>query len=473
MLLATVGGLILGYPVALVLSGVALASAAVGHFVGVFDFSYIYALPARIFGIMENPLLVAVPLFVFMGVMLQRTRIAEELLEEMAALFCRLKSGLGLSVIAVGTLLAASTGIVGATVVTMGLISLPVMLRAKYKPEIACGVICASGTLGQIIPPSIVLILLGDQISSAYQNIQMQQGNFLPKSVSIADLFMGALVPGLLLVLAYSVWLVLYARLKPDCMGVESTNSKSGTSKHAVLFTLLPPLLLVMLVLGSILTGIATATESAAVGALGALILAAIRQRLSRDVLFHTAGETTHITAMIFTLLIGAAFFTVVFRGLGGDDMVHRFLSDLPGGMYGALFFVMLMVFLLGFLLDFIEIIFVVVPTVAPILMLMGADPIWLAVLLALNLQTSFLTPPFGFALFYLRGVAPKEVCTRTIYRGVIPFILIQLSILLCLIAYPQIATWLPDTLSAHSSMALEAPNDAWQPSDNSYSVDF
>lgn len=461
-------GLLSGYPVALVLAGASLLTAFIGSGLGAFDLSYISAFPNRIWGIMTNDLLIAVPLFVFMGVMLEKARIAEELLETMAGLFGGLRAGLGISVILVGALMAASTGIVGATVVTMGLISLPVMLKTKYDAKIATGAICASGTLGQIIPPSIVLILLGDQISSAHQAAQMKIGNFSASPVSIADLFMGAIIPGFCLVALYIVWLLVYSFIKPE--NVPAMKKHKHYSTFQVAKVLFPPLILILVVLGSILAGIATATESAAVGAIGSMLLAFTHGKLSRDNMLATMRETTRVTSMVFTILIGAAMFTLVFRGLSGEDMVHDFLSDLPGGLFGAMLVTMLIMFLLGFFLDFIEIIFVVVPIVAPVLLLMGADPVWLAIMIAINLQTSFLTPPFGFALFYLRGVAPKSVKTLDIYKGVIPFVAIQIITLVILSLAPRMATYLPEKVygSKHTNEIFDSDFQ-----EETYTVDF
>ena len=442
--------LLSGYPVAFVLAGTALAFAAVGSLFGAFDGAFLEALPNRLFGIMLNTSLIAVPLFVFMGVMLERSRIAENLLDTMATLFGSLRGGVGISVIIVGTLLAASTGIVGATVVTMGLLSLPTMLKRGYDPQIACGAICASGTLGQIIPPSIILILLADVLSSAYQQSQLSMGIFSPETLTVDDLFVGALIPGLLLVVLYIIYLGLVAWLKPNAMPAIPQQDRLPLQKLwlAVLRELVPPLFLIVLVLGSIIGGIATPTEAAAVGALGATALAFSRRRFNLAVLREVMQSTTRVTSMVFMILIGAAIFSLVFRGFGGDDLVHELLSTLPGGKYTALFIVMLAMFLLGFVLDFIEIIFVVVPIVGPILLAMGIDPIWLGILMAVNLQTSFLTPPFGFALFYLRGVAPPQITTMHIYKGVVPFILIQLLALGLIVMWPELATWLPGLLA-------------------------
>lgn len=449
MLVFLMLGLVSGFPVAFVLAGTSLIFACIGSMLGHFDMSYISALPNRIYGIMNNDLLVAVPLFVFMGVMLERAKIAEELLEGMSLAFGKMRSGLGISVILVGALLAASTGIVGATVVTMGLISLPTMLKSGYNARVSTGTICAAGTLGQIIPPSIVLILLGDQISSAHQITQMKLGNLSPEPVSVADLFVGALVPGLLLVVLYIIWLIIYSKLWPNSVPPSRTRKKITLSQ--LFKSLMPPLLLIVIVLGSILTGIATATESAAVGAAGAMILSFFRKQFTKENLTEVVQSTTKISSMVFTILIGATLFTLVFRGFGGDDIVHELLGSLPGGIFTAMFVTMLAMFLLGFFLDFIEIVFVVVPIVAPILLKMGADPIWLAIMIAVNLQTSFLTPPFGFALFYLRGVAPKSVLSSDIYKGIIPFVIIQLLMLCILAGFPALATKLPELVYGNS----------------------
>jgi len=437
--------LMAGYPVALTLAGTALLFAFAGELLGFFDITFLQALPSRLYGIMTNTTLIAVPLFVFMGIMLERSRVAENLLDTMAELFGRLRGGLGYSVALVGMLLAASTGIVGATVVTMGLLSLPTMLRRDYDPRIATGIICASGTLGQIIPPSIVLVLLGDVLSSAYQQAQLDMGIFSPETVSVGDLFTGALVPGVLLVLLYIVYIAVVAWLRPSTMPAIRREADSSGLVTRVLRGLLPPVLLIVAVLGSILTGRATPTEAAAVGAAGAILLAAVRGQCRLHVLREVMEGTTRVTSMVFLILVGASVFSLVFRGLGGDEIVASLLNDLPGGRIGAMIAVMLLMFLLGFVLDFIEITFVVVPIVGPVLLAMGFDPVWLGIMIALNLQTSFLTPPFGFALFYLRGVAPAAIRTADIYRGVTPFIGLQLLLILVLAAWPALATWLPD----------------------------
>ncbi|GEN22734.1 TRAP transporter large permease [Halomonas cupida] len=448
--------LMFGYPVALSLAGTALAFAGLGYgleSIGIdanFDGSYLNAFPNRLYGIMSNTTLLAVPLFVLMGVLLEKSRVAETLLDAMALLFGSLRGGLGISVTLVGMMLAASTGIVGATVVTMGLMSLPTMLKRGYSPSLATGTICATGTLGQIIPPSIALVLLGDVLSSAYQQAQLEMGIFSPKTVSVGDLFMGALVPGLLLVAVYILYVGLVALFKPEVAPAVNRRELMEEMGHSsglgllLLKGLVPPIILIIAVLGSILGGFATPTEASAVGAFGALVLAIAYRRLDMATLKDVLRSTTHVTTMVFLILIGAALFSLVFRAYGGEELVTHLFEGMPGGVIGATIIVMLVIFLLGFILDFIEITFVVVPIVGPILLAMGLDPIWLGIMIAINLQTSFLTPPFGFALFYLRGVAPDSVPTSAIYRGVIPFIVLQLGMLLALSFFPQLATWLP-----------------------------
>ena len=508
--------LVAGYPVAFSLAGTALIFAVLGMMFGVFDISYLIPFPQRVFGAVSNTTLIAIPMFILMGVILEKSKIAEELLDEMAKLFGSLPGGLGLSVTIVGALLAASTGIVGATVVTMGLLSLPTMLRRGYDPAFASGSIAAAGTLGQIIPPSIVLILLGDVISNAYQRAQLQMGNMSPETVSVGHLFAGALFPGLMLVGFYMLWQVFIAVTQPKkapAIPAAELGSRAEVWK-AAMKTLPPPLILIVAVLGSILTGVATPTEAASVGAVGALLIAGARLapkgsffagrlavavsalailglflltafldlRLGRQAptatelagiflavalfaltpwgvvaslvqlrrertLTPIVDQTARVTTMVFAILIGAALFSLVFRGLGGDDTVHRALAATPGGVVGAVLTVMIVMFVLGFFLDFIEITLVVVPLVGPPQLAMGLDPVWLGVMMAINLQTSFLTPPFGIALFYLRGVVPPEVTTLHIYRGAVPYIAIQLLALGVLAMYPQIATWLPDVL--------------------------
>jgi tripartite ATP-independent transporter DctM subunit len=448
LLVLSLGAAVLaGYPVAFTLAGISLLFAGLGALLGVFDPIYLQAFPNRIAGTMGNETLLAVPLFVFMGVMLERSKLAEDLLESVAALFGDKRGGLSVAVLLVGALLAASTGIVGATVVTMGLIALPVMLRNGYCPRLATGTLCASGTLGQVIPPSIVLVLLGDQLGNAYQQSQMQLGNFAPKQVSVGDLFAGALLPGMILVGLYMVYVLWVAWRQPARAPALPPEMLAGRSLWRLLRAVLAPLALIVAVLGSILGGFATPTEAAAVGAVGATLFAALAGQLRMKLLREVSEQTVLVTAMVFAILIGASLFALVFRGYGGDDVVHALLTGLPGGQFGAVLAVMLAMFLLGFLLDFIEIVFVVVPIVAPVLFLLGVDPVWLGVMMAVNLQTSFLTPPFGFSLFYLRGVAPPEVRTMDIYRGVMPFIALQLLMLALLAMWPGLATWLPTSL--------------------------
>jgi TRAP-type mannitol/chloroaromatic compound transport system permease large subunit len=513
MFATLIGAILCGYHVAFTLAGVALVFAAIGLSLDVFSIAYLAAFPQRIFGLMTNATLTAVPLFILMGVILERSKIAEDLLSTMGDLFGRARGGLLYATAIVGALLAASTGVVGATVVTMGLLALPVMLRRGYSKSLAAGSIAAAGTLGQIIPPSVALILLGDVIGTANQEAQLQMGAASPTVVSVGDLFAGALIPGLLLVGLYLIYQALVAWLNPSAApaGEAGVPSWSRVAK-----ALAAPLILIVAVLGSILFGVATPTEGAAVGAAGAAFLAALRLEsdagrdrgwaarlalagagalallaalrlavnlpalVGGDSLFGLAvtvigaslallaalglacafwimarfshlrpalRSTVDITAMVFLILIGAALFTLVFRGLGGDDWVASMLQDVPGGLTGAMIAVMLVMFVLGFFLDFIEICFVVVPLVAVPLIMMGADPLWLGVMMAINLQTSFLTPPFGFALFYLRGVAPPEVRTIDIYKGVIPFIGLQVIALVLVAAFPTLATWLPGLL--------------------------
>lgn len=511
MFFCACGALMGGYNVAFTLSGVSLIFAALGVSFGVFEAQFLLSLPGRIFPLITREILIAVPLFVFMGVMLEKSRIAEDLLESMGDLFGPLRGGLGMSVVFVGALLAASTGIVGATVVTMGLLSLPTMLKRNYAPSLASGSIAASGTLGQIIPPSIVLVILGDQMSNAYQEAQRSYGLETTGVVSVGDLFAGAILPGLILVGLYALYISVVAIFKPQDAPAQSwpEDSSPWVFVRRTLAAMLPPILLIFAVLGSILSGYATPTRGAALGALGAILLAAYRtspQPLARRAallaaialialvgldlmgvdmrleqtewsgaekfavitalaiafiaclstalaclpliktkqLGDVSRTTMHITSMVFIILIGATIFSLVFRGLGGDELVGHILQSAPGGKWGALTLVMVMMFILGFFLDFIEITFVIVPLVAPPLLATGMDPIWLGVLMALNLQTSFLTPPFGFALFYLRGVAPPEVTTQALYRGVLPFILIQLFVIGLVITLPSLATHLP-----------------------------
>ena len=437
--------LMLGYPVAFTLSGVSIIFALVCSTFNYFDVSILYALPSRIFGILTNETLVAIPIFIFMGITLEKSKIAEKLLESMSALFNSIKGGLGISVIIVGALLAASTGIVGATVVTMGLLSLPSMLKQNYDKKIATGTILASGTLGQIIPPSIVLILLGDVISSSYQEAQNMQGIFSQESVSVGDLFAGAIFPGLILVGFYILFILFVSYFREDLIPKNQIKEKLNFKK--ILLSLYAPLFLILIVLGTIILGIATPTEASSFGALGSIFLSQINKKLNIQILKDILVQTSKITSMIFILLIGATIFSLVFRGLEGDVFVNEFLSDLPGDVYFKVFIVMATIFFLGFILDFIEITYVVVPVVAPILLTMGIDPIWLGILIAINLQTSFLTPPFGFAIFYLKSVIPKEINTLEIYKGVIPFILIQVITIIIIVLYPELTIWLPNKI--------------------------
>ncbi|MEO0412753.1 MAG: TRAP transporter large permease subunit [Pseudomonadota bacterium] len=507
-----------GYPVAFTLAGVALLFAGIAAIlasaglIDVFiDPTFVTLLPERIFGLIKNEVLLAVPMFILMGVLLERSRVAEDLLESMGKLFGKTRGGLGLSVILVGALLAASTGIVGATVVTMGLLSLPTMLARGYDTRLATGTIAASGTLGQIIPPSIVLVLLGDVMGNAYQEAQQAQGLFAFAPLSVGHLFAGALLPGLGLVALYMLYVAVIAWLSPERAPalVDDGPREDGLALKAVK-AMIPPIVLILAVLGSILTGLATPTEAAAIGAVGALLLgglrccdgrgkgliiaalvslavliilalsgtvfeavkqggsaaaiakygaialivitslgivASLKELWTGRVLAPALESTMEVTTMVYTIFIGAALFSLVFRGLGGDETVHQLLTDLPGGTLGAMLAVMALMFFLGFFLDFIEIVFVVVPIVAPTLLILGVDPVWLAVMIAINLQTSFLTPPFGFALFYLRSVCPEGVKTSDIYRGALPYVAIQIAALILLALVPSVATWLPSVV--------------------------
>ena len=435
--------LLAGFPVAFTLAGVSLIFAAIVSLFGGFDLYLLETIPNRLYGVMTNATLIAVPLFIFMGVIMEKSKVAEDLLTSMAKLFGRMKSGLGLSVVIVGALLAASTGIVGATVIAMGLISLPAMLKRGYPQEISTGLICATGTLGQIIPPSIALVILGDVLSSAYQQSQLSLGNFAAKTISVGDLFIAAIVPGLILVVAYAIYFVLFVKVSSD----GQTQDQEDFEVSKLVRSLLPPFALIFIVLGSIISGIASPTEAAGIRALGAMLIAWSSGKLSGGVLKEATRQTAFITTMVFLILIGASIFSLVFRGLGGEEIINEIFNAIPGGLFGAILLVMLMVFLLGFILDFIEISFVVVPIVGPVLMAMGADPLWLGIMLAVNLQTSFLTPPFGFALFYLRGIAPESIATESIYKGVIPFIAIQIGLLILMAIFPDIVTKLPSII--------------------------
>jgi len=426
--------LLFGYPVAFTLSGVSILFALICIPFGIFDESILKSIPLRIFGIMNNVTLLAVPLFIFMGTVLERSGIAAKMLENMALAFKNIRGGLSISIIAVGALLAASTGIVGATVVTMGLMSLPILIQQGYKKDFSSGLVASTGTLGQIIPPSIALVLLGDVMSNAYQRAQNNMGIFSQQTVTVGDLFVGAIVPGIMICLGYLIYSIYQNYKNPKIFFEPKANSASFKN---IVKTLALPLILIILVLGSIIGGIATPTEASAIGATGALLIVLINGKLSLGFIKETSQKTAIVSTMIFTILIGASIFSLIFRGVGGDDLIDLVFGSLPGGPYTALIFVLIFVFLLGFILDFIEICYVIVPLVAPPLLMMGFDPVWLAILIAINLQTSFLTPPFGFSLFYLRGVANESIQTSEIYRGVIPFIFIQLLVLITVLFLP------------------------------------
>ena len=436
LLVLICSALLLGYPVAFTLSGVSILFALICIPLGIFDESILKSIPLRIFGIMNNVTLLAVPLFIFMGTILERSGIAAKMLANMALAFKNIRGGLSISIIVVGALLAASTGIVGATVVTMGLMSLPVLVQQGYKKDFSSGLVASTGTLGQIIPPSIALVLLGDVMSNAYQRAQNNMGIFSQKTVTVGDLFVGAIIPGIMICLGY-LFYTLYQNHKNPNIFFEPNAKNAPVSE--ILKTLALPLILIILVLGSIIGGIATPTEASAIGAMGALIIAIVNGKFNLAFIQEASQKTAIVSTMIFTILIGASIFSLIFRGVGGDELIDLVFGSLPGGPYTALIFVLLFVFLLGFILDFIEICYVIVPLVAPPLLMMGFDPVWLAILLAINLQTSFLTPPFGFSLFYLRGVADQSIKTSEIYKGVIPFILIQLAILTLVLVFPFI----------------------------------
>lgn len=444
MFITTLALLLFGFPVAFTLAGSALIFAFIGDFLDIFNFRMLFFFPQRIYGIMINEALVAVPLFIFMGVMLEKTKIAAKLLDSIGDLFGSIRGGLGIGVVLVGMLLAASTGIVGATVVTMGMLALPSMLKAGYDEKIATGTICAAGTLGQIIPPSIVLILLAEMLQGANEEAGLLTGDLAPLPVTAIDLFAGALIPGLILVGMFIIYILIVAKLRPSDLPILKSQKTQSEKIKTAIFEVIPPIFLILSVLGSIFMGIATPTESASVGAAGAALLALFRNELNLKNISGAAITTVKMSSFVFIILIGASMFSLVFRGFEGDDMISNFLTNLPGGEYGALFVVMITIFLLGFFLDYIEIIFVIIPLVGPGLIANGADPLWLGILISLNLQTSFLTPPFGFSLFFLRGVAHKSVRTINIYRGVIPFIFIQLIAIILVFVFPQIATWLP-----------------------------
>ena len=447
MFLTTLGLLLFGFPVAFTLAGSALLFGFLGDALEVFNFRMMGFFPQRIFGTMINEPLVAVPLFIFMGIMLEKTKIAAGLLQSIGELFGSTKGGLGIGVVIVGMLLAASTGIVGATVVTMGMLSLPSMIKAGYDQKIATGTICAAGTLGQIIPPSIVLVLLATILQGANEEAAMLKGDLAPDPVTAIDLFAGALMPGLMLVVMFIIFIYFYARIFPNsCPPIQTVKSRSEIYKEAFK-SIFPPLILIVLVLGSILMGVATPTESASVGAVGAAVIAFTKGELTFQNLKEVSLNTVKLSSFVFVILIGASMFSLVFRGFNGDAMIEHFLGSLPGGLFTALLIVMIAIFFLGFFLDYIEIIFVIVPLVGPILIANGADPLWLGILISLNLQTSFLTPPFGFSLFFLRGVAPNEIQTKNMYKGVMPFIGIQVLAIIIVALFPSIATWLPNLM--------------------------
>ncbi|SER80145.1 TRAP transporter, DctM subunit [Tranquillimonas rosea] len=504
MFAGLMGSILLGFPVAFSIAGTAILFAYLGWATGAMKLTLLGALGQRVYGVLTNETLIAIPLFVLMGVVLERSRIAEDLLQTMGRLFGGLRGGLGISVVLVGALLAASTGIVGATVIAMGMIALPTMLRNGYDARLASGLVATAGTLGQIIPPSTLLIILSDVMSSAYQQAQYEQGKFSIETISVGQIFAGALLPGLLLVSIYIVYLLIRGALRPQDMP-PVLHADGRPSLSEVLGAVVPPVVLIVAVLGAILGGIATPTESASVGAVGAILLAGIRQgaprwlilggvaallilavaagvapvRLQRSdaglgsmiagglyaalalaglaalaaalwrmgrtgILGGAVTATMTVTSMIFATILTASVFSLVFVGLGGDHRVEQILEALPGGPTGALIFSMALIFVLGFFLDFVEITVILLPLVAPVLILMGHDPVWLAILIAINLQTSFLTPPFGFSLFYLRGAAPPEITTGQIYRGVAPFIGLQIVGIALVWALPVVATWLP-----------------------------
>lgn len=507
MFAALIGCILLGFPVSFSISGVAILFAFLGWATGAMDISLLGALGQRVFGVLTNSVLIAIPLFVFMGVVLEKSRIAEELLETMGQLFGRLRGGLGLSVVIVGALLAASTGIVGATVIAMGLIALPTMLRNGYNPKLASGIVCTSGTLGQIIPPSTLLIILSDVMSNAYQQAQYEQGKFTVETISVGQIFAGALLPGLMLVSIYIIYILTRAWLLPNDAPAARELARKPSSR-TIIAAVVPPILLIIAVLGAILGGVATPTEAASVGAIGALLMAGYRsggpvrlilagaaalfllgiaagvapvrfQRSDLDLSDYLLGgsyillsivgvaavalallrvwrsgillpamtQTMTVTSMIFATIVTAGIFSLVFVGLGGEERVEEFLKLMPGGPQGALLFCMALIFVLGFFLDFVEITVILLPLITPVLIIMGHDPFWLAILIAINLQTSFLTPPFGFSLFYLRGAAPKEISTGQIYAGVTPFIALQVVGMLIIWLFPAIASFLPKVL--------------------------
>jgi tripartite ATP-independent transporter DctM subunit len=507
MFVAMIGVILLGFPVSFAIAGVATTFAFLGYFTGQMNITLLGALGQRLFGVLTNDILIAIPLFVFMGALLEKSGIAEELLETMGRLFGKLRGGLGVSVILVGAMLAASTGIVGATVVAMGLIALPAMLRTGYQPAFASGIVCSAGTLGQLIPPSTILIILADVIANAYQQAQYKQGKFTIDTISVGQLFAAALIPGIVVVILYILYVLIRAWLRPDSAPAVKAADYTVT-RADIARAILPPILLIIAVLGAILGGVASPTEAASVGAIGALLMVGNKYgkrpmlillgaiclgtliiaagvapvRLQRTdatsaawalgavygvlailgmaAVFTSAGiawkkdmlksammSTMVVTSMIFATILTASAFSLVFVGLGGEDRIAKFLTNMPGGANGALLFTMVLIFILGCFLDFVEITVILLPLVTPVLMGMGFDPVWLAILFAINLQTSFLTPPFGFSLFYLRGAAPPEITTMHIYRGVAPFIALNVLAMLIIWQIPWLTTWLPKIL--------------------------
>ena len=507
MFAALMAAILLGFPVAFCISGVAIVFAYLGWALGVMDISLLGATSQRIFGLLSNNVLIAIPIFVLMGAVLEKSRIAEELLDTMGRLFGQLRGGLGISVVLVGALLAASTGIVGATVVAMGMIALPTMLRTGYDPKVASGIVCTAGTLGQIIPPSTLLIILADVMSNSYQQAQYEQGKFAVEALSVGQFFAAAMLPGLLLVLLYLVYILILGVIRPKSMPPAPAELEKPSTKK-IASTIVPPVLLIIAVLGAILGGVATPTEAASVGAIGAVLVAgvrigvhprtilvgvaalalvgilaglfpvrlqrndlslgswilgstyivlvllgavaivlAVKELIAKRVMVEAVTSTMTMTAMIFATILAAGIFSLVFVGLGGEERIAYILTNMPGGASAALVFCLAFVFILGFFLDFVEISVILLPLIVPPLIIMGHDPIWLGILLAINLQTSFLTPPFGFSLFYLRGAAPSQVSTGQIYAGVMPFIALQILGMLAIYLFPQVSTWLPRLL--------------------------
>ena len=438
-IISTFSLLLSGYPVGFVLAGTSLLFSFIASIMGVFDVSFLMAFPNRLFGIMTNQNLLAVPLFILMGMILEKTKIAENLLTAMNQIYNNTSGGYAISVVVVGALMGASTGIVGASVVTLGLLSLPVMIKNNYPKHLTCGVICASGTLGQIIPPSLVLILLADVLSSAYQQAQLNMGIFSPETVTIAELFAGAVIPGVLLPILY----ILYIKSFHKDLKITS-NVKNRLS---LVKSFLPPILLIFLVLGSIVLGIATPSEAASLGVFGAVLISSMQKQLNFNIINNCSKETIKLTSMIFMILIGATLFSLVFRGLNGEEVIQSILLDDSVDKFFTLLIILSLMFLLGFILDFIEIIFIIIPIFGPILFTLGFDPIWIGILIGMILQTSFLTPPFGFSIFYLRGVAPNNIDTIEIYKGVLPFVFIQLLVVFLIILIPGLATLLPSII--------------------------